>query len=146
MPKPIRLLMPIVIALVLGPLIGALVVCAYATWTWAFDEAFRGPVRELFGLFVLYFTFAYLIAWPLALLAGLLMSLWMAFRPPGLVAAVAAALVAVGLLWLGDRLDLLGPADTSLMHQDLAIVVGVSVLAATVCWLLTRPFARAAAR
>jgi hypothetical protein len=140
MKKAMRLLMPIVVAGGLGPLVGGLAFCLFAAVLAVIDPTPGAPISDLFGIFALYIVFAYVLGWPIALLAGLLMSIWMMVRPPSLVAAIAATVAAVGLLWLADAANLMGPVP-NLAHGMLALTLGVSAVAAIVCWLLLRPLA-----
>ena len=138
----LRFLLPIVIAVVLGPFFGGLAVCLYAASQFVLDP---GPVAELLGLSLLYMMFAYALGWPIAVLAGLLMSIWMIFRAPGIDSALAATGAAVGLLWLAAAVDLMGPIP-NLAYGMLALTLAVSLFAAIACWLVTRPFALRFAR
>ena len=139
MKRLLRFFLPIVIAVVLGPLFAGLAVCLYAAaqFVVATDP---GPVAGLLGLCMLYMMFAYVLGWPIALLAGLLMSIWMVFRAPGIVGVLAATVAAVGLTWLAAFADLMGPLP-NLAYGAMALTLGVSLVAAIACWLLTRPFA-----
>jgi hypothetical protein len=139
MKRLLRLSMPILVAGVLGPLFGGLAVCLYAAaqYVVATDP---GPIAGLLGLGALYMLFAYVLGWPIAVLAGLLVSIWMIFRVPGIVAAVTAAVAAVGLLWLAAAADLMGPVP-NIAYGALALTLPVSVVAAIACWLVTRPLA-----
>jgi hypothetical protein len=134
-----RSVMPIVVAVVLGPLVGGIGVCLFAAGHYLVDWPL-GPVGDLLGLFVLYMIFAYVLGWPIALLAGLLMSVWMSFRPPGIAGAIVAAVGSVGLLWLAAAANLLGPAP-NLAFGGLGLTLAVSVFAAIACWLIVRPLA-----
>jgi hypothetical protein len=132
MRRLLRFSLPIVIAGVLGPLIGGLAICLFAAGQYVVDKD-PGPIADLFGIFPLYMIFAYVLGWPIAVLAGLLVSISMIFRPPGIVAAV-------GLLWLAAAANLMGPLP-NLAYGMLALTLGLSVVAAIACWLLARPFA-----
>jgi hypothetical protein len=139
MKRVLRLSTPILVAAVLGPLFAGLAVCLYAAAQFAIATD-PGPISGLLGLCVLYMMFAYALGWPIAALAGLLMSIWMIFRAPGIVGAIAATVAAVGLLWLAAAADIMGPVP-NLAYGMLALTLAVSVVAAIACWLLTRPFA-----
>jgi hypothetical protein len=139
MKRLLRFSLPIVIAGVLGPLIGGLAICLFATGQYVVDKD-PGPIADLVGIFPLYMIFAYVLGWPIAVLAGVLMSIWMTFRAPGIVAAIAATVAAVGLLWLAAAANLMGPLP-NLAYGMLALTLAVSVVAAIACWLLARPFA-----
>jgi hypothetical protein len=138
MKRLLRLSMPIIIAVVLGPLFAGLAVCLYAAAQFAVATD-PGPIAGLLGLCVLYMMFAYVLGWPIAVLAGVLMSVWMMFRAPGVVGAIAATVAAVGLMWLVAAADLTGPVP-NLAYGMLALTLAVSVAAAIACWLITLPF------
>jgi uncharacterized membrane protein len=82
MKRLVRLLMPIVIAGGLGPLAGGLAASLLLVVQYV-AHGLQGPATELIGMSLLFVGFAYLGGWPIALLAGLLMSVWMSFRAPG---------------------------------------------------------------
>lgn len=143
MKRLLRFSLPIVIAAVLGPLFAGFAVCLYAAaqFVVATDP---GPISGLLGLCALYMIFAYVLGWPIAVLTGALMSVWMTFRAPGILGVLAATVAAVGLLWLAAAAHLMGPIP-NLAYGMLALTLAVSVVAAIACWLLTRPFASRAA-
>jgi len=138
MKKLLQLSVPIVVAAVLGPFFAGLAVCLYAAAQFAVATD-PGPISALLGLCVLYMMFAYVLGWPIAALAGLLMSVWMIFRAPGIIGAIIATVAAVGLTWLAAAADLMGPVP-NLAYGMLALTLAVSVLAAIACWLITLPF------
>jgi hypothetical protein len=137
-------LMPIVIAVVLGPLIAGLIFCVVAIVTSIFDAAGATPVADLFVMFGFYIMFAYLAGAPIALLAGLLVSIWMIRRPPGLLVAVAAAIAAVGVFRLTAEIDPMSWGAVSSVRNNLVLTLVLAVAAAAVSWLLTRRFAKSA--
>jgi len=141
MRKLVRLLMPIVIAVVLGPLIAGLAVCLVALVTNIFDPAGAMPAADLFVMFAIYILFAYVEGAPIALLAGILVSLWMIRRPPGLLVAVVAAAAAIGIFRLAAEIAWFGPGAGSTVRNNFLLTLGLAILAAAVCWLLTRRFA-----
>ena len=136
-----RLLMPIVVAGVLGPLIAGLIFCLFALFTYVSDPG-GISLAELFTIFGIYIIFAYFEGGAIALLAGLLVSIWMIRRPPGFVVAIVAAVAAVGLYRLAADIGWLSPSGGSLVVNPLTLAV--SVVAAGVCWLLMRRFAATA--
>ncbi len=138
-----RLLMPIVVAGVLGPLVAGLIFCLLALYTYVVDPT-GTSVADLLTMSGIYIAFAYFEGGPIALLAGLLVSIRMIRRPPGLVVAVAAAIIAVGLFRLAAQIGLLSPSGGSLVVNNFALTLAVSVVAACVCWLLMRRFATTA--
>ena len=70
MQRPVRLLMPIVVAVVLGPLIAGLAVCVLATVSNLLDLADSLPMLYLFKMFGFFVVFAYIKGAGIALLAG----------------------------------------------------------------------------
>jgi hypothetical protein len=139
-----RLLLPIVIAVVLGPLAAGLMFCLLAVFTFVFDQTGGLPLADLLTIFGVYIVFAYIEGGAIALLAGVLVSIWMIWRPPGVVVAIVAATAAIGLFRLAAELGFLSPSGGSLVRNNLTLALVVAVIAAGVCWLLTRRFARAA--
>ena len=108
------------------------------------SDAVRLVGLVLLGLLVMfgiYIIFAYFEGGPIALLAGLLVSIWMIRRPPGFIVAIVAAVAAVGLYRLAADIGWLSPSGGSLVVNNLALTLAVSVVAAGVCWLLMRRFA-----
>ena len=144
MQRLVRLLMPIVVAGVLGPLIAGLIFCLLAVFTYLFDPSGGMPITDLFKMFGVYLIFAYFEGGPIALLAGLLVSIWMIWRPPGLAVAILAANAAIALYRLAAEIGMLGPSGGNLVINNFALTLMLAVMAASVCWLLMRRFARTA--
>jgi hypothetical protein len=140
--KRFRLLIPIVVAGTLGPLVGGLIFCALAVYANFFDQTADLPIADLFTMFGVYIIVAYLEGGVVALLAGLLVSIWMIWRPPGFVVAIAAALASVGLYRLAAEIGMLSPADATMVSDDLAPALAIAAMSAGVCWLLTGRFVR----
>ena len=138
-----RFLIPIVIAVVLGPLVAGLAVCIFALSYSVFDQS-SGPLADLFPLLWVYIMFAYIEGGPVALLAGILVSIWMIWRPPSLAVAIVAAIAAIGLCYLADGIGMFNPVGGPLVSNNLGLMLVFSVMAASICWLLTRRFATAA--
>src|SRR5579871_6002360 len=130
MQKFVRLLMPMVIAVGLGPLIAGLIFCLLAVYTNFSDPSTVLPISDLFKMFSIYIVFAYFAGGPIALLAGLIVSIWMIWRSPGLVVAMAA------------EIEFLSSMDSSMVYNNFVLLLVLSGVAAGVCWLLTRRFAR----
>jgi len=132
----ISLLMPVVIAVVLGPLVAGLAVTVFAVITSVFDETGMMSFSDLKELSVFYIVFAYVIGGAIASLAGILVSVWMIWYPPGAIVANAAAMIAT-VVYMGiGALGVLGPVDSSFLFT-----LVFAVIAANVCWLLMRRFA-----
>ena len=137
----IRLLMPIAVAVRLGPLVAGLCFCALAISTNLFDQAGGLPIADLFKMYGIYIAFAYFEGSGIALLAGFLVSIWMIWRPPGLHVAVVAALGSVGLYRLAAQIGALSPSGASLVRNNIALTLALAAVSASGCWLLTRRFA-----
>jgi hypothetical protein len=146
MPKPVRLLMPIVIAVVLGPLIAGLafllfgIVSNLVTHDYPVDFSDADSLKFL----LLFIFFAYFEGGPIALLAGLLVSVWMIRRPPSFVIVIVAAVIAIGLFRLAVEIGLFGASGAPLVRHNLKLTLVLGIVAAAGCWLLTRRFARTA--
>ena len=91
MTKLIRFLMPIVIAVALGPLIAGLAVSIFAFGTSIFDNTGSLPMADILKMSGFYIVFAYFLGSAIAVLAGILVSIWMFWRPPNVIVVIAAA-------------------------------------------------------
>ena len=138
MQRPVRLLMPIVVAVVLGPLIAGLAVCVLAFASNLFDLADSLPLVDLFKLFGFFIVFAYPKGFGIALLAGVLVSIWMISRPPSLIVVVAAALLATAIYFAISALGLVRPIEVTSARADFLLIFALAAIAAIGCWLLTR--------
>jgi len=137
--KIVRLLAPIVIAVVLGPLIAGLAVTLFAVVHSVLYDTGGLSLADLKELAVFYIIFAYVIGGAIALLAGILVSIWMIWYPPGAIVANAAAAIAT-IVYMGiGALGVLEPVDSSFLFT-----LVFAVIAANGCWLLMRRFARRA--
>ena len=138
----LRFVVPIAVAAVLGPLIASV-----ALWLYGVASDLLDPAASLAGeggLLFAFVVFAYLIGGPIALLAGLLVSLWMIWRPPSAVAVNAAAVIAT-VVWLGAAEGgFLSVVEEAQGRGALLLMLALAVFAANVCWLLLRRFARLA--
>jgi hypothetical protein len=141
----VRLLAPIVIAVVLGPSVAGLAVWLFATGLGLFDSTGLLPFADWLGLLFFYVIFAYFIGWPIALLAGLLVSVWMARHPPNALVVNAAAVIATAIFMGVAALGVLGPVEETNGRSNFLFALVAAVVAANVCWLLTRRFALKAA-
>jgi hypothetical protein len=135
----IRLLMPIVIAVALGPLIAGLAVTLFAVVISVFDGSGVMSLSDLKELSVFYIIFAYVIGGAIALLAGILVSIWMIWYPPSAIVVTAAAVIATVVYMVIGALGVLGPVDSSFLFT-----LVFAVIAANGCWLVMRRFARTA--
>ncbi len=142
MSRLVHLLMPIVIAVALGPLIAGLAVCLLAVASNIFDHAGSLPIADLFKMSGVYIALAYLGGGVIALLAGILVSVWMLSRPPNLLVVIVAASVATcGYLAVG-ALGWLGPVEYTNARSNFLFTLVLAVIAAAGCWLLTRRYVR----
>jgi hypothetical protein len=142
--KFVRLLAPIAVAVVLGPLIAGLAVFLFAivNITSAFGGAAWLPIADLPGLAFSYIVFAYVIGGAIALLAGILVSIWMIWRPPGANVVTAAAAIATAVYLGVGALGVRGPVEQNNARSNFLFTLLLAVIAANGCWLLTRRFAR----
>ena len=138
--KPAQMMFAVLIAVVLGPPLGAVAVFlsgfgmyAGAGYSWSLSpEGLASGGRMVLALVAV----AYIFATPIALAAGIFVALWILWRPPTLGVAVAAALMAsLGHAMLGGN---------GYVRRDSLVTVGASVVAAAGCWFLTRRLARVA--
>jgi hypothetical protein len=142
--KAIRLVIPVVIAVVLGPLIAGLAVCLLALGNNFIDRSSALPLGDLFAMFGVYIVFAYFIGGVIALIAGLLVSIWMIWREPNAFVTIGAAVIAtVGYMAIG-ALGFLGPAEWTNARSNFLFTLALAVIAAAACWFLTRRFLRSA--
>jgi hypothetical protein len=137
----VRPILPIVVAVGLGPLVAGLIFCILAVAGSILDGSTSVAISDLEGLFFLYIVFSYLAGGPIALIAGVLMSLWMIRYPPGLLAAIGSALLSVTIFLLASTTSLLSAADSNLVRNNLGLTVVMSVLSASICWILLHRFA-----
>jgi hypothetical protein len=139
--KPVQMLLAVVIAVVLGPTIGAMAAFLVGFGMYAADGYWwdLSPGSLLAGLrmLVALIIVGYLFAAKIALVAGLLVALWIFWRPPTLGIAVAAALIA------SCGYALISGVDT-MFKRDAFVTIAASVIAAAGCWFLTRRFVRVA--
>ena len=142
MTRSLRQLMPIVIALALGPLIAGLAVWVFSLANELFVQSGPPTASELLPMLPVYLAFAYVIGWPIALLAGLLVSVWMIWRQPNVLVAIGAAVLATaGFMGVGAT-GFLGPVEYTNARSNFPFTLVLAVIAAAGCWLLTRRFAK----
>jgi hypothetical protein len=141
MTKLVRLVAPIVIAVGLGPLIAALAVCMLAVGVNLYKQTWLSAA-DLFGLLKLYTIFAYLMGGVIALLAGILVSVWMIWRPPSAIVVIPAAVIATCTYLAVGAMGFLGPVQFTNARSNFLFTLTLAVIAAVGCWLLTRRFAR----
>ena len=142
----VRFVVPIMIAVVLGPLIAGVPISLFDVASdipYLFGPApsltFADEGRNLVAMVYL----SYLIGGPIALLAGFLLSLWMVWRTPSALAVNAAAVTAI-IIFVTVAEGFLGLVDEIKDRFYLLLLMGFAVFAANVCWFLLRRFARPA--
>ena len=137
--KPVQMLLAVVIAVVVDPPLGAVAAFLggfgmYAAdgYPWSLGPAgLASGARMLLALIVV----AYIFATPIALAGGILVALWIWWRPPNFaVVLVAAAIVSIGY-WCLHGIDYI-------LRRDSLVTVAAALISATGCWFLTRRFAR----
>ncbi len=141
---PLRLLLVVIAAVALGPLCAAVAMWLLMLITTVADPSGWLPslkdaivsTPKLFSIFVIA---AYRIGSGIALVAGLLIALWMAWRPPNLLVVLAAS-VAASLLWLAikEPAVFLGSGP----REDLLVMPPIAATAGAACWMLLRRYAR----
>jgi hypothetical protein len=140
--KKIGLLMPIVVAGGLGPFVAGLIFCLLAVSTNLFDQTGGLPIADLLKLFGVYIIFAYIEGGAVALVAGLLVLIWIIWHPPNLVVAVVAAVASVGLFRIAAEFGILSASGADLVRDNLTLTLVFAVIAAGTCWFITRRFLR----
>jgi hypothetical protein len=131
----VRFLAPIVVAVVVGPL-------AISVSLWLANIASdlfnheSSTLADDGGFLVFLVIMTYFIGWPIALLAGLLVSLWMIRRPPNLLAVNAAAVIATVFFMGIAATGVLGPVEETNGRANLLFTLVAAVFAANVCWFL----------
>jgi hypothetical protein len=141
MARSVRFLIPIVVAVVLGPLIAGLAIWIFAVVLALLNPSTALPIADVFTVLYVYVLVAYILGVWIALLAGILVSIWMLSRPPSLIVVIAAAIVATAAY---QGLGALGvvPAEDA-RSSNLLLTFALAVIAAIGCWLLMRRFAPA---
>lgn len=144
--SPARALLAVAVAVVLGPFMAAVgmwLMMLVATvidpsgWLPSLKDAIAGTPK----IFTILVMGSYRVGSTVALLAGLMVGLWMIRRPPNLLVVLAASVVA-SLIWLG----LTEPqVFRGIGHyEDLYVMPPVAAFAGAACWILLRRFARRA--
>ena len=142
MTKLIRFLMPIVIAVALGPLIAGLAVSIFAFGTNIFNDTGL-LVADLFEMSGVYIIFAYYLGSAIAVLAGILVSIWMIWRVPNVIVVIAAAVIATCSYMAVGALGFLGSEELTNARSNFLFTLVLAVIAAAGCWFLTRRFVKA---
>jgi hypothetical protein len=91
-------------------------------------------------MFGVYIVFAYRGGGVIAVIAGLLVSIWMIRRPPSLLVVIAAAAVATAVFMAAGALGVLGPVEFTNARSNFLFTLVLAVVAATGCWFLMRRY------
>jgi len=142
----VRFIMPIVIAVMLGPLVAGLALGLLAICTDILDHTFSLSIADLFSMFGVYIVIAYLTGGVVALVAGILVSIWTLWRPPTMMVVIAAAVIATAGYLGAGALGFVSFVDYSDARSSLLFTFTLAVIAAAGCWLLTGRFVRAVIR
>jgi hypothetical protein len=140
----VRFLAPIVVAAVPGPLAVSVSLWLFGVASDVFNPASSVSFADERGALVFDVIMAYFIGGPIALLAGLLVSLWMIWRPPSVLAVNAAAMIATAVFMTVASTGVLGPVEDTNGRSNFLFMMVAAVFAANVCWLLMRRFLRPA--
>jgi hypothetical protein len=143
MKKLARHLIPILIAVVIGPLIAAVAISMFTIGISIFKLNIPYSIRDAVELFSLNILFAYLLGGVIALLAGIFVSIWMIWREPNAIITIIAAVIATCCYLAIGATGLLGPFQEMNAHSNFLFWLVLAVIAAAGCWLLTRPFLNA---
>jgi hypothetical protein len=143
--RAVTLLAPIVVAVGLGPLVVSIGLWLVNTASGLLDAESSLSFADYRGALVFVVILTYFIGWPIALLAGILVSLWMIRRPPSALAVNAAAVIATVLFMGVSALGVFGPVEQFNGRSNMLFTLIAALVAANVCWLLMRRFALKAA-
>ncbi len=129
----VRFLAPIVVAAVIGPL-----AVTVPLWLANFASDLLNPgsssLGDAGGFLVFLIIMTYFIGWPIAVLAGLLVSLWMIRRPPSTLVVNAAAVIATAIFMGVAATGVLGPVEETNGRSNFWFTLVAAVFAANVCW------------
>jgi hypothetical protein len=143
--RVVTLLAPIVVAVILGPLVAGLAIGLFAIALELFDPLASLSFSDDGFLVGFDIVMAYYIGWPIALLAGVLVSLCMMRRPPSALAVNAAAVIATAAFMGIAALGVLGAVEQFNGRSNFLFTLVAALVAANGCWLLMRRFALKAA-
>jgi hypothetical protein len=143
--RAVTLLAPVVVAVGLGPLVVSIGLWLVNTASGLLDAESSLSLADYRGALVFVVILTYFIGWPIALLAGVLVSLWMIRRPPSALAVNAAAVIATVAFMGVSALGVFGPVEQFNGRSNLLFTLVAALVAANVCWLLMRRFALKAA-
>jgi hypothetical protein len=140
LPKLVRFVLTVVIATVLGPLIGGITffLVRFAIDIVQLEFNFADIPGLIFGLVV----GAYLVGWVVAFLAGTLVAVAALWRQPTFDVIIAAVVVTnVGYFMVTKALISYSPGEP-FAFDEFSLTLAFSIFAATVCWLLFRRLLR----
>ena len=143
--RTVMLLAPIVVAVVLGPLVLSIGLWLFNVAQSVLDSESSSSLSDYRGALIFVVIMTYVIGWPIALLAGILVSLWMIRRPPSALTVNAAAVIATAVFMGVSALGVFGPVEQFNGRNNLLFTLIAALVAANVCWLLLRRFALKAA-
>jgi len=141
----VQLLAPIVIAVVLRPLVAGIAIGLFAAALEMVSTASLS-LADHADLLLFYSIMAYFIGWPVALLAGFLVSLWMIWRPPSALIVNAVAVIATVVFMGAAATGVFGPVEETNGRSNFLFTLVAAIVAANLCWLLMRHFALKAGR
>lgn len=144
-PVYIRVMMPIIIAVGLGPALAGLVVLT-PSLAGLLENPSSQALSDLVGFFVFTMVFSYVIGSPIAAIAGALVSIWMVWRRPTLLVTMAAAVIATSGFMSIAALGALGPVQETNGRSNFLFTLVLAVIASIGCWFVARPFDRSQAR
>jgi hypothetical protein len=140
----VRFLAPIVVATALGPLAVSVPLWLANFASDLFNPAGSSSLGDAGGTLVFLIIMTYFIGWPIALLAGLSVSLWMIRRPPSVLVVNAAAVIATVIFMGVAATGVLGPVEETNGRSNFWFTLVAAVFAANVCWFLMLRFLRPA--
>jgi hypothetical protein len=131
--QALRLVLPIAVAVGLGPLIAGLAFSLLAVVLGGFNDPTSLSDLDTFKMIIFYVMFAYIMGAPIALLAGLLVSIWMLWREPNVMVALVAAAAATSIYMGIGALGVLGPAQYTNARSNFILTLVLAELAAAGC-------------
>lgn len=143
----LRRVLAVFIAAALGPLVAGLIVFVFALATVFFGLGHRpetlGAALALAGqLFGMVLLAAYAAGGIVALFAGLLIALWMNWKPPRLSVVLAAVAVAIFAKFAMTDPGAIRSALWMAPRGQLSMALALGLIAATICWFPMRRFVR----
>ena len=138
-----RTLLAIAVLTVVGPLFAILPVSLYVAAAAKLTALSQVRLTDFLDLLLFGLLLGYLLAWPYALITGVIVAAWSLWRQPAFLVAIAAALVADAILYF------VGPVPAIFMRHEpyplalqLQESIFFSLIVVSVCWLIFRRMAR----